>query len=338
MARRFSRNTQAADAGIRHLILLQRYNAGVIRRMLALLNRTDADIVARLQLLAGDSVSAQALQEVLGEVQALNARLTIALRTGVVGAALELADNERDFQFRLGEAASGVQWSGPTLEAVRAAALSRPFQGVHLLWANLGEHMDALGSRHGALVRDTIRRGFLEGDSVDQLVRRLRGTRALNYRDGLLEATRRTTETIVRTALNHTASATREEVYRVNAHLIRGVRWTAVLDGRTSAVCRGRDGTVYPPEEGPRPPAHPNCRSTTVPVFKGDPDPDIPSYGEWLKDQDREFIEEVLGKTKAKLFLDGDLPLDKFIDTSGKEYSISELRTRDAAAFKRAGI
>lgn len=333
-----SRTTRAADANIRHLIYLQRYNSGVVRRMMALLNRTDADIVARMLRLANAPGQAAALEGVLAEVRGLNVRLGRALRTGLIEAATDLAEHEGAFAVEVGRAATGVSWNGATIEQVRAAAMSRPFQGVHLAWAALGEHMDELTDRRGALVRDTIRRGFVQGDSVDELVRRLRGTRALGYRDGMLEASRRTTETIVRTALNHTATASREEVYKLNGHLIRGVRWTSVLDGRTSAVCRGRDGTIYPPDQGPRPPAHPNCRSTTVPIFRGDPEPEVPSYGEWLKDQDSEFIRDLLGETKGKLFLDGNLTLDRFVDRNGREYSINELRQRDRSAFERAGI
>lgn len=332
-----STSFRAADGNIRHAVYLQRYNASVVRKMLALLNRTDAEIVARLADMVGGATARQ-LDVTLAQIRRLNDTLTTALRTGMYENVAELAQLEAEFQLRLGQSVTGLQFEGPTLEQVRAAALSRPFQGVHLAWAKLGEHFDELGDRRAALVRDTIRRGFVEGQSVDELVRRLRGTRKLNYRDGLLETSRRTTETMVRTALNHTATAAREEVYKLNDHLIRAVRWTSTLDGRTSAVCRGRDGTLYPPGEGPRPPAHPNCRSTTTPVFKGDPDPELPTYSDWLRGQDREFVGEVLGRSKAQLFLDGNLSLDRFIDKSGREYTLAELRERDAAAFKRAGL
>lgn len=333
-----SRSSAYADASIRHQVLLQRYNNGVVRRMLALLARTDADIVGRLQLLGGTTVTASSLEANLAQVRVLSDRLTANLKGALLGEIGELSAAEAEFAAGVGNTAFGVQFAGPTLEQVRAAALARPFQGVHLAWALAGEHIDELGRRRAALVRDTIRRGFLEGDGVDELVRRLRGSRNLQYRDGLLETSRRTTEAVVRTALNHTANAAREEVYALNARLIASVRWTAVLDGRTSAVCRGRDGNLYPLGEGPRPPAHPNCRSTTVPVFKGDPPPNIEPYGTWLKRQPTEFIEEVLGKSKAKLFLDGNLPLDRFIDNKGEEYSLAELRVRDAKAFRAAGL
>lgn len=321
---------------VRHAIYLQRYNASVVRRIIALLNRTDADIVRRLAIETGET--ARSLEATLAEIRALNDRSQAELRQRLREASGELAGYEAGFTQRLGESVSGVSWAGPTLEQARAAALSRPFQGPHLAWANLSEHVDELGRRRGALVRDTIRRGFLEGDSVDDIVKRLRGTRALGYRDGLLEASRRTTETIVRTALTHTANAARSEVYKLNAAIISGVRWTAILDGRTSAVCRGRDGQIFPVDSGPRPPAHPNCRSTTVPVFKDEEPPKIPTYGEWLKEQDEPFVKSLLGEAKGALFLDGGLSLDRFIDNSGREYTLEELRIRDAKAFAKAGI
>ena len=38
------------------------------------------------------------------------------------------------------------------------------------------------------------------------------------------------------------------------------------------------------------------------------------SYGEWLRRQPKPFVEDVLGPTKAKLFLEGELDVDKFVD------------------------
>jgi hypothetical protein len=66
------------------------------------------------------------------------------------------------------------------------------------------------------------------------------------------------------------SSAARQEVWNANADIISGVRWISTLDGRTSSVCRGRDGHVFPIDSGPRPPAHVNCRSSTVPVLDGE--------------------------------------------------------------------
>jgi len=61
-------------------------------------------------------------------------------------------------------------------------------------------------------------------------------------------------------------------------------------------------------------------------------------FDTWLKQQPSWFIEDVLGPTRAKLFLDGKLPISSFTDMTGRTLTLDELRQRDAAAFKRAGL
>lgn len=62
------------------------------------------------------------------------------------------------------------------------------------------------------------------------------------------------------------------------------------------------------------------------------------SFGAWLKMQDREFVIDSLGATRAKLFLDGKLPLDRLSDAYGRELTLPELRAKYTDAFKRAGL
>lgn len=66
--------------------------------------------------------------------------------------------------------------------------------------------------------------------------------------------------------------------------------------------------------------------------------PAATSYQEWLKRQSKEFQEDVLGKTKARLFRDGKLPLDKFVNRQGDELTLAELAGKHADAFKAAGL
>lgn len=62
------------------------------------------------------------------------------------------------------------------------------------------------------------------------------------------------------------------------------------------------------------------------------------SYQVWLKRQSDMFQDEVLGKTKAKLFRDGGLTLDKFINRLGDELTLKELALLEVEAFHKAGI
>jgi len=68
------------------------------------------------------------------------------------------------------------------------------------------------------------------------------------------------------------------------------------------------------------------------------PVPAAETYNTWLKKQPIAFQEEVLGKTKAKLYRDGGLPLDRFVDKAGNELTLQELAVKEKQAFKAAGL
>ena len=73
-------------------------------------------------------------------------------------------------------------------------------------------------------------------------------------------------------------------------------------------------------------------------IFKPGQIPANTIFDTFLKRQPRWFVEATLGKTGAKLFLDGKLSLSKFSDLQGRPLTIAELRTLNARAFDRAGI
>jgi hypothetical protein len=62
------------------------------------------------------------------------------------------------------------------------------------------------------------------------------------------------------------------------------------------------------------------------------------TYGQWLKQQSRSVQDDVLGPTRAALFRKGGLTMDRFVDPTGRSYTLAELRRRESAAFKRAGL
>lgn len=68
------------------------------------------------------------------------------------------------------------------------------------------------------------------------------------------------------------------------------------------------------------------------------PIPASTTYEQWMRKQSKEFQDDTLGVTKAKLFRDGNLPLDRFINRNGDELSLSEMASRDAGAFRAAGL
>lgn len=68
------------------------------------------------------------------------------------------------------------------------------------------------------------------------------------------------------------------------------------------------------------------------------PIPANTSYNTWLKGQSVDFQNDTLGITKAKLFREGGLNLDKFVNRNGDELTLAQLAEREAAAFRAAGL
>lgn len=62
------------------------------------------------------------------------------------------------------------------------------------------------------------------------------------------------------------------------------------------------------------------------------------SYQEWLGRQSNEFVDDVLGRTRGRLFREGNLPLTRFVNRAGDEIPLRELARREADAFRAAGL
>lgn len=68
------------------------------------------------------------------------------------------------------------------------------------------------------------------------------------------------------------------------------------------------------------------------------PVPASTTYSQWLARQSRTFQDDTLGVTRAKLFRDGKLPLDRFVNRNGDEINLAQLAQRESAAFRAAGL
>jgi SPP1 gp7 family putative phage head morphogenesis protein len=356
--------TLRSDA-VRHSIYLQRYSTNTASKMLKLLAKTDADIVAQLQALDSkiftSPLTVERLDSLLESIRTINTKVYNKLYDALEAGLKDLALHETAFQANNIQAPvviASMEVITPPMAQVYAATMARPFSG-----RLLKEWVSDLDASTFTRLRDAVRMGVLEGQTIAQIVQRVKGTRAMGYKDGILEISRRGAEALVRTAVNHTVNVARDQVYQANSGLIKGIQWVSTLDGRTSSICQSRDGKVFPLASGPRPPAHINCRSSTAPVLKSWADLGIDAkefpettrasmndasmngqvaasetYQTWLQKQPATFQDDVLGKTKGKLFRDGGMPLDRFVDRNGASLTLDQLRAKDAAAFKAAGV
>jgi SPP1 gp7 family putative phage head morphogenesis protein len=66
--------------------------------------------------------------------------------------------------------------------------------------------------------------------------------------------------------------------------------------------------------------------------------PAATNYQDWLTTQSSTFQDDILGATKGQLFRDGGLTLSKFVAADGSELTLSQLATKQSAAFRAAGL
>lgn len=347
-------NEEILDATIRHTVWLERLKSGEVKRIVALLNKADNDLVnqitarlAKIEKRGYDlgPATTERLKKLLAEIREQRKAAYAAAYDLSQDGMLDFAKYEADYQASLIETAGtsvGVDLAivQPTVAQLKAVVSSQPFQG-----RILKDWFSDLSTTSAARVSDAVKIGITEGQTIDQIVRRIRGTKAKGFADGILAIDRRNAESVVRTAVAHVANRAKETMFEENTDIIEGVKWVAVIDGRTTPQCRANDGKIFPVGKGPRPPLHFGCRSVTIAYLgptkiKGTrasaigPVPDDMTYGEWLKKQSASIQDDILGKSKGKLFRNG-LPIDRFVDASGKEYTLKDLKKRDAEIYKK---
>lgn len=306
-------------------------------------------------------------EQVVNLISAFEQRLTPVLVKNVSDAMEAAADLEAETFIRLLPA--GLDVTTPNPGVLQGAATVTSFNG-----ATTTEWSKAF---HRSLTETTWRRineGILAGETNDQLSRALLGTKSAGFKDGALQPRRRGLEALVRTSVNHATNQGRQMVWEANSDLLKGVQWVSTLDTRTTPICQMRDGKVGPVVDAPgwtppsgasrldppmaRPPAHINCRSTTVAVTKswkelGFNVEDLPpgtrasmngqvpastTYFEWLNGQTAGTQKEVLGPTRYKLWKEGGITPERFQNDKGHLYTLDELKRKRPQAFKDAEI
>lgn len=203
-------------------------------------------------------------------------------------------------------------------------------------------------------VMRVISDGILNGQTRSEISKNL-GT-AIKGR------TKAQVESLTRTLVINAQSQARNAITTDNSDILKGEEWVATLDSRTTLICAGRDGRIYPVGKGPFPPAHWNCRSIRVPVIKDefnlDPTvgkrPEVAAKGRgqtsantkfdsWLRRQPAGFQDEYFsqfpdGKEKALLFRNGKLPIQQFRDETGRNFTLQQLKDLHPSAFQKANI
>ena len=338
---------------VRHRIALERYSSGVVADILRFIREMERDTLRRVAALQAEGVGLdraerlrlESLEGFLRELRLIYAEGYTRLREEAFDNLDELARFEREFNTRslnralddlvsvaagASEAVTAAAAAGvltPNVAQLRAIVRSRPLQ-TDTKSALLEAWFDDLQAAGIDRVESALRIGFAEGESIAAMRERLRNVWSLNERGA---------EAVIRTAATHIAAEVAQETYEANPEIINQVEWVAVLDSRTTPICRARDGKRFPLNGGPRPPAHIRCRSTVIPVIDGLPPPPRLTYGEWLARQSVDVQDDILGTARGKLFRAGGLPVDRFVGRDGDALTLEQIKQRFPEIYQRSG-
>jgi len=278
-------NDEYRDAVLRHQIGVRRFSAGLNKRVAELLEENDRDLVEKLRVRLG-RFKGQEIDFTSKKWKDLIANITLERRESLLEAenmitpelkTLAVMEGVREINLLTEAVPIKLSFNEIPDSQLKAIVTERPFFGHRMK-----EWFAALSNTDRSRLTRSIQLGMIQGESINNIVRRVAGTRANSFKDGDLSIARRDARTIVSTAVNHVSNAARDEVWKENADVVPAKIWTATLDGHTSAICRKNDGKGAPLGNNKLPdgvspldpinstlPAHPNERSVWTGYIDG---------------------------------------------------------------------
>ena len=362
----------------RNAIDLNRYSNSVTRRIVRAYNDVVVDVSERLLALDPDSLTAIRLRAIL-------AQLKESLDTWAGSSSLILAEElqglatmQADFMVReirkvvppsvtapvrsvevSPSFAEAVVTTDPTAlgivslsddlpGAARRFGLVTAADGATMTLPNgevVRKAFQSMSTAEAQMFGQAVRNGILTGESMQSIVRRLKGrlqkadraSVAQQIQKGGLLTARPNNQirAIVRSSITQVTDKAREIVARDNPDVTTQYIYRAVLDSKTTPICRSLDGEVYDWGDGPQPPLHFGCRSIRAPLIKGleeEQKSEFESYGAWLQKNEAEQ-KKVFG-SKQPYFAHlankygADDALRRFVREDGSELTLAELASK----------
>lgn len=316
--------TQSYDAAVHRAGMLRLYERNLNGKVAAVLSDHEKRLDDLLLKSSDKKLLDEELTKTYNELERVSGQSLIALMKDQIS-----------FQWQTMDAAIGKLWrtSRPNKFVPEEFVLKQPLADNDTLregWARINK-------AERTRIEQIIRRGIAENLTEEEIAVRVR-------RGNIHKLTRAQSEALTITAITSVTAQADHAVYEANAGALLGWQYVAVLDTRTSEICRHRDGHIYKINQRDMlPPAHYRCRSTTVPIFKSysqmgelegvaqvrrqnlkklskaqiafydGQTPLRETYDEWLKRQPVDVQLKHLGEyEKVRLLNEGKLSLDRF--------------------------
>lgn len=271
----------------------------------------------------------------------------------------DLVSDQASFMYQNLDSVIGKIWRTNRIQrrVAEDIVLNKPLYANKTLW----KAWTGIAYNEKVRLEGIIRKGLSEGLNEERIAKIVR-------EGATFKITKFQAQSLVTTAITNTYVQTDHEVYKANAKALQGWQYVAVLDDRTTPLCAHRDGTIYPIDDTEHlPPAHWNCRSTTLPIVKSYDDfgklegiseirkrnldgltpkqiafydgqtPLKESYDQWLRRQPESVQIRHLGNyEKLEIYRQGQIELKRFVP-NGKSAGIKELRRLSDAGYAVPG-
>lgn len=324
-------NQTLLDKAIAHDIGIERLKAGLSRKYDKELSAIDAEILGLFILAIGATKAEQS--KIFAKIKKLKAKSYNKVNQGLIDDLVELAQRQSGwFAGTLGAMLIPSMINKPTVKASL-------IQNMEVRGKKVSAHIEHLMESEIDRLYTLARTAVSDGLSVKESKEAFK-----------LLAKKRNNQirSIVATATAGAVMIADNAVFKSNTDIIKGVKIAVVFDNRTTPICiqHSIDDILYPVNDYPHAPYHFGCRSRIIAVIKSWAElgakmkRKVPvgtrasmtgtttidkTYSQWLKRQSKEIQIDALGETRARLFRSGKLTLDKFIDPTGKYYTIDEL-------------
>lgn len=344
------------DAATRHAVFVGRFANGHAKKLNKYVIQLQKKIINQLNKADITTFTSNRLKNALADLQALTIEIYKQMGKELTADLLEFGQYEAEFSKNMFEKGIDASFSLPSTDIIEAAIKTNPMNvSPGKDGYTIGTSLRQFEKKAARDIIRTIKDGIVLGKTSKQIKNDIQNITG-NIQSQNVEA-------LVRTTTNHVSTQARKVTMKENDDIIEAYQIVATLDSRTTIICAGYDGKVFPLTSSTAPPFHWACRSTTKPVIAkkydlfGSVGGDRPSIGangvesvsanttfdSWLRSQPASFKQEYFSKLpqgyqKYKLFEYGGLKLDRFTDNKNAQYSLSQLKRLQPVAFEKANI
>lgn len=295
-----NQNDELLDEQLVQAILVLAAAEKLGREAINTLNDTEPKIAALIRGTKTGLRSAadvRRLNKLLGEIRVVRGRAWRAIERGVM---VELKKLAKQQPKKMREIVNDI-FGRTGLELPSDSALNALVEKGELQGRTIPDWIEKQRADDDARIGNQVRFGFMAMERPERIVRRVFGeARVLGANGATEEARRRLFEIVVLSGL-FVGNESKRAFVGLNGNTFDRELYLAILDNRTTQICRSLNRRVFRVGEGPYPPLHFWCRSIRIFLMPGALPAEITSLKAWLDAQPSE-LRRTLNEARAARF------------------------------------